>query len=290
MFTCENCERSFAQQRGLTKHLVKCNPGDHIFSCEYCKKKLASERNMKKHMSSCEKTANPKITQLEKKIEEISERTSHANIMNGCNINNGTQVVNITFKLEALDKIALKNFHNAGSLAQFCMQNLVHGEITKTDAARGIISYEHNNSTVRDDKGIALATRLCDATRDKAAQFEQEAREGQKESYGRVFDIYAETRSLCYGVANKKHDTVRALGKEIVKQVPVSNTDGAEFSKVDAKIEKFVERFFQSFEEDGEFEVQNERIFIKSDAGQQYNNNKLLLKKIVEQISQRLPV
>jgi hypothetical protein len=245
---------------------------------------------MKKHMSSCEKTANPKITQLEKKIEEISERTSHANIMNGCNINNGTQVVNITFKLEALDKIALKNFHNAGSLAQFCMQNLVHGEITKTDAARGIISYEHNNSTVRDDKGIALATRLCDATRDKAAQFEQEAREGQKESYGRVFDIYAETRSLCYGVANKKHDTVRALGKEIVKQVPVSNTDGAEFSKVDAKIEKFVERFFQSFEEDGEFEVQNERIFIKSDAGQQYNNNKLLLKKIVEQISQRLPV
>jgi hypothetical protein len=74
-----------------------------------------------------------------------------------------------------------------------------------------------------------------------------------------------------------------------VKQVPVSNTDGDQFSKVDAKTEKFVEKFFQSFEGDGDFEIQNGRIFMKSDAGQLYNNNKMLLKKIIDQLSQRLP-
>jgi hypothetical protein len=281
---CETCSRVLRSQRGLSKHKGVCNPEDY-FQCSFCNSNFSSKRCLNAHLKKCQENPKAVINELKKTISLFQSNSSNnqakIDVNNGHvtqNTNNTT--INISFDRNALNEMCVKNFYDESSLVDFCLKQLIKGDIMKTDAARGVLKYSVEDQVLRDAKGIGLATRLCDATQEKAQEIGEEARFLHHESLDCPIKgpLYTEARQLCHGVVHKNPRTVKAIGAELVKQVPMSQVgETCAIQRFRVYMQDYMRNSWRTLLQQKWIENQNGRIFIKADDGTQINNKELFL-------------
>jgi hypothetical protein len=289
-------------KRGLTKHLAICDPSaENFITCTDCGKKFASHRSLENHLGKC--THELSIQRMQKTIvkhQQAQKKKPNIKIINTIKINkisnnysttnntvNNNTVQLLTLDSDALESMRLRDFYDMQNLADFHLKHTVKGCIIKTDAARGTIMYKLNedDEPVKDAKAVQLASSLCEVSREKALQFDQEARQHLLEDNGDIVSqVYSDTRKICQGVASKSAKAVELLGKAIVKQVPSAPPQQTRFTKIEQKIKESVGPFLETLFQSDKFKMEGGRLYITSDDGKIFQDNQLIAEKICENI------
>ena len=184
MARCENCQRDFESRRGLSIHLAKCQSSNVVtaFCCQFCGRCVTTKRGLQKHEiicrdghqkheelkeNECEKMRE-KIEALQAQIDSLTEENEELkrNQTHNYNVN---QAIIISEK--ACNELDLTHLLTGPKgLARHCLQNMISGDIFKTDASRKVITYipEGAKSAIKDPKGERLARTIHKKTKHRA--------------------------------------------------------------------------------------------------------------------------
>ena len=308
MFSCSQCNKVFKQQRGLTNHEVAhhntCVVG---FSCEICDKRFVTERNKIKHEEKC--TENPKMlkdalnrlkiklaaAQSSTKSQTNCNNTNNTTNKNKTSLNNSLNtVINVlNFDTSALESLQLKHVSSEQPFADFLLKHVIKGDILKTDAARGTITYRLNNGQppIKDAKGVQLAEKICDFSHDRVSSLNSQAIDRVVQDAGchrNLFSKIVESQQFVQGLVDKQVNCVEKLGKEIVRRVPTP-ANKKTFTKFFATVEEWKnsENFFSiplKIATQGWVDTIDEKIFVLNDEDQWIESPEILMLAIKESL------
>lgn len=310
MFECPACTRSFSQQRGLTRHLTACKVSnkDKFLTCEGCRKTFAIGRTFEDHEKICPNlipALRAKLTQANEEISCLTKAIQHTKITNQTNCNNKTSnktnlnnslntVINVlNFDIAALESLQLKHVSGENSFADFLLKHVIKGDILKTDAARGTITYRLNDGEppIKDAKGVQLAEKICDFSHDRVTSLNSEAIDRVVRDAGchrALFEKIVESQQFVQGLVDKEVNCVEKLGKEIVRRAPTP-ANKKTFTKFIQKVEEW--RKSQSFYEtplrqalDGFIDTIDEKIFVLNDSDQWIESPEVLMLCVKEAV------